>query len=903
MQEVPVQSPTISLCMIVRDEAPLLPDCLKSVTGLVDEMIVVDTGSRDGTPDIARSLGARVYSFSWNDDFSAARNESLRHATGAWILALDGDEVLDPADHSSIRALIAKGDGDAYRLVQMTYEDSSRDPQWTPVGETRSFAMGCAGFIPTPIVRLFRNIPGVRFKGRVHELVEHDLLAQGRGILDAPIPIHHYGRILGRERLLRKYDLYRRIGEAKLLDLPSDPRAFCELGVQYLELGLHGEAAGLLKRALELEPRDQRALFNLAVAIEKGGNRAEAEEVYRKVLTVAPDHVGAVNNLALILQQHPSGVLEARRLYERAVSLNPRHHVLRFNYGRLLEKAGLPVEARDQYRDALKIHPAFEEARRQLERMTFPGSPGKVEEHPPAREAAAKHGVSVFRHLPARAEDFLRRERWIGALELLVPMLEEAPDDCEVRFGCARAIEGMGKRDEALEQYQEILARNPRHTETHYRLALECMRQGLFDDCTKLCRRLLEIQPDHPGAGLLLKKVSGRASMEKPPGREGRKGPGVRQCVPERLRIAFLWGGTPFLGDTLNNRPLGGTETAMIHMARSLAAMGHEVSVFIEQGTGVFDRVRYADIQGYLHELQSRSVDVLVAARIFHPFIVDVPAGAKVFWTEDAHDQPFVAFLSGPEVVDRIDRIFTVSRWQTRMLSEAFRIPLEKFFMTRNGILWDHFKGGSGSRNRKRLVYTSTPFRGLDVLLDVFPAVRERIPDAVLDVYSSMAVYQVDPETDQAQNGHLYRKARQPGVALKGSVTQKELAEALLSAGILAYPNHFAETSCIAALEALAAGLPVVTSALGALPETVATGGILIPGDARSPAYRERFVEEVCSLIEDERRWEALSAEGRARIYEHHRWESIAGEWTLEFERLLGNGRRSEQQRSEFQTG
>lgn len=86
----------LSLCMIVKNEQETLAKCLNSVKGIVDEMIIVDTGSTDKTPKIAQQFGAKVHSFNWCDDFAKARNASLSYATGQWILVLDADEILDP---------------------------------------------------------------------------------------------------------------------------------------------------------------------------------------------------------------------------------------------------------------------------------------------------------------------------------------------------------------------------------------------------------------------------------------------------------------------------------------------------------------------------------------------------------------------------------------------------------------------------------------------------------------------------------------------------------------------------------------------------------------------------------------------------------------------------------------
>jgi len=139
----------LSACLIVKNEARFLDRCLRSVSPLADEMVVVDTGSTDATRRIARERGARLHSFAWVDDFAAARNYGLARARGRWILYIDADEWVRPADAPRLRAQLA--DPGLVACHVLLHPQIDYTPYWE--------------------LRLFRNDPRIRFRGVIHESI------------------------------------------------------------------------------------------------------------------------------------------------------------------------------------------------------------------------------------------------------------------------------------------------------------------------------------------------------------------------------------------------------------------------------------------------------------------------------------------------------------------------------------------------------------------------------------------------------------------------------------------------------------------------------------------------------------------------------------------------------------
>jgi O-antigen biosynthesis protein len=300
--------------MIVKNEEKYLEQCLNSVKDLVDEMIVVDTGSMDKTKEIAVKFGAKVFDFEWCDDFSAARNESLKHATGDWILVLDADEVISERDVEEIKNLILDREMRGYILIQRNYFKLKDDLNWgfengLKIGSAgqgeKSFvssdnddyveSMGMVGWMPTPIVRLFRNSEKVKFSGVVHEDVSPTLNGK---IIESMVPIHHFGKT-NVNSWKKKWALYGKLAEKKAKE-DNDYYAYFELGRQYLagkKLDLAKEA---LLRSKELNKEFWGSWFNLGGIALIQGDLTGAVNYLEESKKLNPNKVDIYVNLGVV---------------------------------------------------------------------------------------------------------------------------------------------------------------------------------------------------------------------------------------------------------------------------------------------------------------------------------------------------------------------------------------------------------------------------------------------------------------------------------------------------------------------------------------------------------------------------------------------------------------------------
>jgi|GEM_PF-2281477 len=294
------QKETLSLCMIVKNEQKHLARCLQSAKPVVDEMIVVDTGSSDRTKDIATAFGARVFDYPWTGDFSAARNYSLAHATGDWILILDADEIIARQDHEELRKLIARRSSPpmAYDFVTRNYILPVHITGWKANdGEYPEEEAG-TGWAYSIKVRLFPRDARIQFVNPVHELVEPTLKQINIRIKNSAIPIHHYGK-LDQGKDLSKGQEYYELGRKKILETGDNVDALRELAIQAGMLNRCDEAVDLWNRALKIQPDMVYAYVNLVNVNLQVGKFKDALLAAKKALALGPDIREVITSYAL----------------------------------------------------------------------------------------------------------------------------------------------------------------------------------------------------------------------------------------------------------------------------------------------------------------------------------------------------------------------------------------------------------------------------------------------------------------------------------------------------------------------------------------------------------------------------------------------------------------------------
>ncbi|UCF05722.1 MAG: tetratricopeptide repeat protein [bacterium] len=491
----------ISCCMIARDEEDCIATALESVRELADEVIVVDTGSRDGTPVEARRCGARVFHSNWYNDFSEARNFAISKATKEWILVLDADEMIDTADHTRILSLVLGGDASAFLFDQLTYSNARRAFGLIPVSRCAGPFRDATGYIRSEQVRLFRRRTGIHYRGAIHEEVESSLREACIKPHRAGCAIHHLGRLESSGRVYRKTRLYLTGYDSVRMRYSRNSRYLFEIAVQLLDLGYIDRAAEQAELGLTVEPNNWELLNLLGLVHLKRARHEEAERYLMRAIDVDGSIPDLHNNLGVVFMERWD-YRGAIRCFERGITLDG--------------------ESADLFRNAASAHLLLGNVEDAFDSITH-----SLSLDPYAAQSHAIHAEILHhcgeRDLAMQALDTIRFLRetplkvFLKVIQLYVRMnkIEKAIDVAEKAQGAypgnRKLMLLMGKIHElgrnngkAIQFYRRFLALEPENTDALNSLGCVYERIGKLEKAANSIRAALHLAPGNSRIGVNL---------------------------------------------------------------------------------------------------------------------------------------------------------------------------------------------------------------------------------------------------------------------------------------------------------------------------------------------------------------------------------------------------------------
>jgi GT2 family glycosyltransferase/predicted Zn-dependent protease/2-polyprenyl-3-methyl-5-hydroxy-6-metoxy-1,4-benzoquinol methylase len=530
----------LSLCMIVRNNADTIRPALESIRPWVDEMIVVDTGSTDDTPRIAAELGARVYHFPWCDDFSAARNESLRHARGQWLFWMDSDDTIDEHNGRMLREFVRNSgknpDVGGYIVSVHCPGRPGEEDQTTVVQH----------------VKLFRNHPQHRFDGRIHEQIIPAIRAQGGEIAWTGMFVVHSGYDHSAEGQKRKLDRDLRILHKELEERPEHPFTLFNLAMTYTDVGRYEEGINYARRSiarsessashvrkaysflvrghqslgqndaawqaclegLRMFPLDDELRFRKATLLLERGFLNEAEQAFHHLLEVREEvHLGSVvdgiaghlarHNLAAVYRAMNEPAKEEEQ-WRRILQEKPQHRagwcflgdcLLRQNKhdeakalaDRLLAN-GLASEGRMLQSTLAAARQDYQDARQQLEQGI----------------ADCPDDVDLWQAL---AHLLIERNDVSAAERALRELVRRAPTDASAHHNLGTIYLRLRRPNDAVEAFRQSLQFRPHAPHTHLNLGYALKEAGRLQEACTEWETVLRLEPSNQSAREALGQV------------------------------------------------------------------------------------------------------------------------------------------------------------------------------------------------------------------------------------------------------------------------------------------------------------------------------------------------------------------------------------------------------------
>ena len=351
-------------------------------------------------------------------------------------------------------------------------------------------------------------------------------------------------------------------------------------------------------------------------------------------------------------------------------------------------------------------------------------------------------------------------------------------------------------------------------------------------------------------------------------------GPGWEQWSPKSIKTG-----------------LGGSEEAVVYLSQELHKLGWKVTVYANpaQDVGNYGGIEYRP----WYEMNIRDqFNVLILWRNIGFIDMNPIAKYKIVWLHDIPNNPDFT----EERVNKVDKIAVLSEYHKSQLrlnknGEFLPMPEEKLLITGNGIQ-DVVINKKWVRDSKKMIYTSSPDRGLVYLLNNWPLIRKEVPDAKLEIYYGFTIYDAIHANNPARmrwKQQILDLMKQEGITYGGRIGHADLNRKFAEAGIWAYPTDFTEISCISAMKAQALGAIPVTTDFAALKETV-KNGIRVGVDIQSNVGQQEYLKVLTDLLKDEKRQEEMRIAMMPFAQKHFAWSNIGQQWNDLFKYIKEGG-------------
>ncbi len=487
--------PLLSLCMIVRNEEQFIEFCLASVRDVVDEIIVVDTGSTDRTAQISRQFGAKVYHYVWSDDYSAARNEAAKRARGEWILFMDADEVLDAESKHILRQAVEHPIADAYELLFYNY--CSTDSSFPDIVHR--------------VCRLYRNRPEYRFRGRVHENVATSIQEAGGLIAELDVVVHHYGYRPDVKNQRNKQERYLALLHAELEEKPDDIYVLFHLSAAYCAEGEFEKAIPYLEKLVDLvppsntfAPQSFSRLMNAYWAVGRSEDALKIASRAEELHVVHPEISFSKGNALLALERYS----EALEAFREAIELGAQgkwlgdpgtySHKARFGIARALAGLGRYDEALKQLRQLLDEHSNYPSAHELAALLC-----SQLGDIP----GAEVHWREFLRLVPTSTETCLNlaeicetQGRYQEAIGHYFRAIENCGESSELYQKIATCYEMMGDLANAEKHYIKAISVDPHAAEAYNDLGRLHASRGDIQSALDCFAKAVEVKPEYANA-------------------------------------------------------------------------------------------------------------------------------------------------------------------------------------------------------------------------------------------------------------------------------------------------------------------------------------------------------------------------------------------------------------------